>query len=46
MDGETYKYIRRSIVMDKIIWETVMNNALARAEMEDKFILLDFYNPG
>ncbi len=33
-------------MQDKIIWETVMNNALARAESEDKFILLDFYNPG
>lgn len=31
---------------DKIVWETVMNNALGRAEREDKFILLDFYNPG
>ncbi len=31
---------------DKIIWETVMNNALARAEKENKFILLDFHNPG
>lgn len=31
---------------DKIIWESVMNNALARADKEGKFIMLDFYNPG
>jgi hypothetical protein len=31
---------------NKIIWETVINNALARAELDNKLILLDFFNPG
>jgi len=31
---------------DKIIWETVMNNAMGRGEREGKLILVDFFNPG
>ncbi len=31
---------------DAVVWETVINNALARANKENKYILLDFYNPG
>jgi hypothetical protein len=31
---------------NKIIWETDMDKALSRAKSENKFILLDFYNPG
>lgn len=30
---------------DKIAWETIMNNAMAEAARQNKFILLDFYNP-
>jgi hypothetical protein len=31
---------------EKIIWEIDMQKALARAKSENKFVLLDFYNPG
>lgn len=30
----------------KIQWETDMDKALARADKEDKTVLLDFFNPG
>jgi hypothetical protein len=30
----------------KIQWETDMDKALARANQEDKAVLLDFFNPG
>jgi hypothetical protein len=30
----------------KIQWETDMGKALARAQTENKLVLLDFYNPG
>ena len=32
--------------MGSIIWEDNMVNAMMRAKSEDKYILLDFYNPG
>ncbi|KXK31941.1 MAG: hypothetical protein UZ01_00730 [Candidatus Brocadia sinica] len=31
---------------NKIIWETGMDNALSRARLEKKPVLLDFFNPG
>jgi hypothetical protein len=31
--------------MAKVVWETKMETALARAKAEDKHILLDFFNP-
>ncbi len=31
--------------MAKIVWETKMEKALARAKAEKKPILLDFFNP-
>lgn len=30
----------------KILWETDMRKAMSRAKSENKFILLDFFNPG
>lgn len=33
-------------MQDKINWETEMDTALARANAENKLILLDFFNPG
>jgi hypothetical protein len=30
----------------RIYWETDMDKALARAQTENKLVLLDFYNPG
>jgi hypothetical protein len=31
---------------NRFTWETEMETALSRAKSENKFILLDFYNPG
>jgi hypothetical protein len=31
---------------ENIKWETDMDAALARAQVENKVILLDFFNPG
>lgn len=31
---------------ESINWETDLQNALSRADREDKLVLLDFYNPG
>ena len=31
---------------NKIPWETDMDKALSQAKSDNKFILLDFYNPG
>jgi hypothetical protein len=31
---------------ENIKWETDMDAALARARVENRFILLDFFNPG
>ncbi len=36
---------RGGMTMAKIIWETRMEKALARAKAENKPILLDFFNP-
>jgi len=30
----------------KMIWETEMKKALARAKKENRPVLLDFFNPG
>ena len=30
---------------EKITWETMMVEALARAQSENKTVLLDFFNP-
>jgi hypothetical protein len=30
----------------KVNWETSMEKALARAKVEKKFVLADFFNPG
>ena len=32
--------------MGSLIWENDMENAMMRAKSEDKYILLDFNNPG
>jgi len=34
------------VMEKKVIWETDMKKALARAKKENKYVLLDFYNPG
>lgn len=34
------------IVDNKINWESDIGKALARAGSEEKFVLLDFFNPG
>jgi hypothetical protein len=31
---------------DKIVWETDLKQALSRAKLENKFVFLDFFNPG
>jgi hypothetical protein len=31
---------------DKIKWENDMNRALTRTRAENKYVLLDFFNPG
>ncbi len=31
---------------NKLIWETEMEKALARARSEKKSVVLDFFNPG
>jgi len=30
---------------DRIVWETDLKKALARARQEQKFVFVDFYNP-
>ncbi len=32
--------------MKTIAWESEMDKALSRAKSGDKYILMDFYNPG
>ncbi len=32
--------------MKTIIWESDLNKARTRAKSEEKYILMDFYNPG
>jgi hypothetical protein len=34
------------IMATKLIWETEMKKALARAKKENRQVLLDFFNPG
>ena len=50
MEGEAKgaKTIRKGgvIMASKMAWEKDLNGALARARSEDRYVLLDFYNPG